>query len=123
MIYSSICFGSEIRFATRKRRVCSKLYRGRYSKRQKTANSGEKPSKMTENEIKTVKNDGKSPFPTIAYKAVYDALIENPKAKYEQLEIYLGLSESSIQRAIKWMKENGYIDAEHSKVIGIWQIR
>lgn len=91
--------------------------------RPKTANSGEKPSKMTENEIKTVKNDGKSPFPTIAYKAVYDALIENPKAKYEQLEIYLGLSESSIQRAIKWMKENGYIDAEHSKVNGIWQIR
>ena len=71
---------------------------------------------------KTVKNDGKTPFPSLLHKNVYDALIDDPRAKYEQLEKTLGVSESSIQRSIKWMKQNGYIASAHAKIKGVWQI-
>ena len=77
---------------------------------------------MTENDSKTVRNGGKIPFPSLLHKNVYDALIKDPRAKYEQLEGTLGVSESSIQRSIKWMKQNGYIDSSHSKIKGVWQI-
>lgn len=91
--------------------------------RPKTANSGEKPPKMAENETKTAKNGGKLHFPSITFQLIYDAIVANPEIKYEQLEVSLNVGETTIRRAVKWMKENGYIDAEHSKVNGIWQIR
>ena len=56
------------------------------------------------------------------YKNVYDAICLNPKIKYSQLEDNLGIGTSSIHRAIGWLKENGYINAERSKVKGVWQI-
>ena len=46
----------------------------------------------------------------------------NPKIKYSQLEENLGIGESSIHRAIGWLKENGYINSERSKNKGVWQI-
>ena len=67
-------------------------------------------------------NGQKPPFPTILYKNVYDAICMNPKIKYSQIEENLGIRESSIHRAIGWLKENGYINSERSKVKGVWQI-
>lgn len=90
-----------------------------------TENGGaneQKPSKMTENEIKTVKNDGKPEFPNLLVKNVYQVLKLNRKVKYSQLEDNLGVSESTIQRAITWLKENGYINPERSKINGEWQL-
>ena len=82
----------------------------------------QKPSKMGENESKTFKDNQKPSFPTILYKNVYDAICLNPKIKYSQLADNLGVAESSIHRAVYWLKENGYINAERSKVKGVWQI-
>ena len=105
--------------------------------------SYQKPSSMTENESETVmeefknpqnwgkmnqkppklgENEQKPPFPTILYKNVYDAICMNPKIKYSQIEENLGIGESSIHRAIGWLKENGYINSERSKIKGVWQI-
>ena len=82
----------------------------------------QKPSKMGENELKTFKENQKPSFPTILYKNVYDAICLNPKIKYSQLVDNLGVAESSIHRAVNWLKENGYINAERSKIKGVWQI-
>lgn len=71
---------------------------------------------------KTVKNDGKSEFPNLLVKNVYQVLKLNRKVKYSQLEDNLGVSESTIQRAITWLKENGYINPERSKINGEWQL-
>ena len=88
---------------------------------------------MTENESETSmeefknpqflgKMNKKPPFPTILYKNVYNAICMNPKIKYSQIEENLGIGESSIHRAIGWLKENGYINSERSKIKGVWQI-
>ena len=84
--------------------------------------NSQKPSKMRENESKTFKDNQKPSFPTILYRNVYDAICLNPKIKYSQLADNLGVAESSIHRAVYWLKENGYINAERSKVKGVWQI-
>ena len=77
---------------------------------------------MTENEQKTVKNDGKYDFPNLLVKNVYQVIKINRKVKYSQLEDNLGVSESTILRAITWLKENGYINPERSKIKGEWQL-
>ena len=79
----------------------------------------QKPPILGENDGQT---NQKPPFPTMLYKNVYDAICLNPKIKYSQLEDNLGIGDSSIHRAIGWLKENGYINAERSKVKGVWQI-
>lgn len=75
-----------------------------------------------ENDIKTVIQIQKPSFPTDLIRNVYQAICMNPKIKYSQLEDNLGVAESTVQRAIGWLKENGYINAERSKVKGVWQI-
>ena len=84
-----------------------------------------KPSDLTEN------NEGKSnkeirlpfsEFPTMLTWNVYEAIKMNRKAKYSWLQDNLGVSESSIIRAINDLKELGYINKEHSKVKGEWQL-
>lgn len=75
-----------------------------------------------ENELKTVIVEQKPSFPTKLVKDVYELICMNPKIKYSQMEDNLGVSESSIQRAIGWLKDNGYINRGHSKVKGVWQI-
>ena len=52
----------------------------------------------------------------------YNAISSNPRIKYEELENILNLGETTIRRAVKWMKQNGYIDSAHSKIKGVWQI-
>ena len=91
---------------------------------------GEKPSKMKENDGKPSENPSKmkenggkpSNFPSLIVKNVYEAIKMNRKAKYSWLQDNLGVSESTIVRAINDLKRLGYIDAVHSKVNGEWQL-
>ena len=63
-----------------------------------------------------------SKFPTPIVEEVYKAIKLNRKAKYSWLQDNLGVSESTILRAINDLKELGYIDKEHSKIKGEWQL-
>ena len=85
-------------------------------------NEGEdsqKPPKMGENEGE---NTQKCAFPTITIKNVYDLICQNRTVKYVQIEENLGIDDNTVQRSIAWLKENGYINKEHSKVKGVWQL-
>ena len=84
--------------------------------------SSEKPSNLTENEGEKQSNLSISDFPTMVTWNVYQAIKLNRKAKYSWLQDNLGVSESTILRAINDLKELGYIDPEHSKVKGEWQL-
>ena len=61
-------------------------------------------------------------FPSKIVEDVYKAIKLNRKAKYSWLQDNLGVSEATIKRAIADLKELGYIDPEHSKVNGEWQL-
>ena len=63
-----------------------------------------------------------SDFPTMLTWNVYHAIKQNRKAKYSWLADNLGVSEATIKRAIADLKELRYIDPEHSKVKGEWQV-
>ena len=82
----------------------------------------EKPSNMTENDEGKQTKMAISDFPTMVTWNVYQAIKLNRKAKYSWLADNLGVSEASIKRAIADLKELGYIDPEHSKVKGEWQL-
>lgn len=75
----------------------------------------EKTSKMRENEPKTLKNEGKPDFPSLVTKNMYELIKMNRKVKYSQMEENLGVDESTVWRAVAWLKDNGYINKEHSK--------
>ena len=87
--------------------------------------NSQKPSNLTENDEG---NSQKRPdltisdFPTMLTWNVYNAIKQNRKAKYSWLQDNLGVSESSIIRAINDLKELGYINKEHSKIKGEWQL-
>lgn len=78
---------------------------------EKDEGNNQKPSNLTENY-----------FPSMIVKNVYDAIKMNRQAKYSWLQDNLGVSESTILRAIADLKELGYINKEHSKVKGEWQL-
>lgn len=61
-------------------------------------------------------------FPSKIVEDVYKAIKLNRKAKYSWLQDNLGVSEATIKRAIADLKELRYIDPEHSKVNGEWQL-
>ena len=63
-----------------------------------------------------------SKFPAPIVEEVYKAIKLNRKAKYSWLQDNLGVSESTILRAINDLKELGYINKEHSKIKGEWQL-
>ena len=63
-----------------------------------------------------------SDFPTMLTWNVYHAIKLNRKAKYSWLADNLVVSERTIQRAIDDLKELGYINKEHSKIKGEWQL-
>ena len=63
-----------------------------------------------------------SKFPAPIVEEVYNAIKLNRKAKYSWLQDNLGVSESTILRAIKDLKDLGYINKEHSKIKGEWQL-
>ena len=61
-------------------------------------------------------------FPSKIVEDVYKAIKLNRKAKYSWLQDNLGVSEATIKRAIADLKELRYIDPEHSKEKGEWQL-
>ena len=63
-----------------------------------------------------------SEFPTPLVKNVYEAIKMKRKAKYSWLADNLGVSEATIKRAIADLKNLGYINSEHSKLKGEWQL-
>lgn len=82
----------------------------------------QKPSNLKENDERKMPQPTISDFPSILVRNVYEAIRQNRKAKYSWLQDNLGVSESSIVRAINDLKELGYISKEHSKVKGEWQL-
>lgn len=85
----------------------------------------QKPSNLTENnkgKPQKPSNLTENVFPTMIVKNVYEAIKMNRKAKYSWLQDNLGVSESTIQRAIDDLKKLGYISSEHSKIKGEWQL-
>ena len=87
--------------------------------RENEGKNTQKPAKMREN---SEGNTQKSVFPTLTIKNIYDLICQNPKIKQAQMAENLGLDDSTIERATVWLKENGYINKEHSKVKGVWQL-
>ena len=61
-------------------------------------------------------------FPTPLVEEVYKAIRLNRNAKYSWLADNLGVSEATIKRAIADLKRLGYINSEHSKIKGEWQL-
>ena len=76
---------------------------------------------LNKNAIKQT-NLAVSEFPTMIVKNVYEAIKMNRKAKYSWLADNLGVSERTVQRAIDDLKKLGYINSEHSKNKGEWQL-
>ena len=85
-----------------------------------------KNPKMGENDegksSKTLKMGEKVHFPTLAIKSILELIRQNPTIKYAQIEDNLGIDENTVHRSIAWLKDNGYINKEHSKVKGVWQL-
>ena len=75
-----------------------------------------------ENQTQKQPNLSISDFPSMLTWNVYEAIKMNRKAKYSWLADNLGVSERTIQRAIDDLKELGYINKEHSKIKGEWQL-
>ena len=91
-----------------------------------TENDEEKSQKQTQ---KRTQKQTKNPprlkipeFPTLLVEEVYKAIKFNPRAKYSWLADNLGVNERTVQRAIADLKKLGYINSEHSKIKGEWQL-
>ena len=63
-----------------------------------------------------------SKFSAPIVEEVCKAIKLNRKAKYSWLQDNLGVSEATIKRAINDLNELGYINKEHSKIKGEWQL-
>ena len=85
-------------------------------------NGQEDDQKQPKKQPKKQPNLSISEFPTMLTWNVYHAIKLNHKAKYSWLADNLGVSERTIQRAIDDLKELGYINKEHSKIKGEWQL-
>ena len=83
----------------------------------------ENGQKLTsETDIDEQKLTSRIEIPTLGIKNVYELIKQNRKIKYSQMEDNLGVTERTIARAIDWLKENGYINPERSKIKGEWQL-
>ena len=90
---------------------------------QKTAILNEKPSQKVSKKGTRKGTKIKVPvFPSKIVEDVFKVLKLNPKARLSWLADNLGVSERTIKRAINDLKELGYINSEHSKVKGVWQL-
>lgn len=69
-------------------------------------------------------NDGITGIPVITdlHKSVYQTVCMKPTIKYTELADYIGVSESSITRAIRELKEHGYIARRGARKSGEWVI-
>lgn len=88
-------------------------------------NGHEKRSNMTVSDKKPSKKSSTFKIPEFSSKIVedvYKALKLNRKAKYSWLQDNLGVSEATIKRSIADLKKLGYIDPEHAKIKGEWQL-
>lgn len=84
---------------------------------------------MGENDERNGQNAQKHPnmgenvhFPTLVIKNVLELLHQNPKIRYIDVQENLGIDDNTVQRSIAWLKENGNINKERSKVKGVWQL-
>lgn len=86
----------------------------------------QKPAEMRENDggnaQKYPKMGENAHFPTLAIKNILELLRQNPKIRYIDLQESLGIDDNTVHRSIAWLKDNGYINKEHSKVKGVWQL-
>ena len=78
--------------------------------------------KQTKKQTKKQTRKTISEFSAPLVEEVYKAIKMNRKAKYSWLADNLGVSERTIQRAINDLKILGYINKEHSKRNGEWQL-
>ena len=78
--------------------------------------------KQTQKQTQKQTNLAVFDFPTLLVKNVYEAIKMNRRVKYSWLADNLGVSERTIQRAINDLKDLGYINKEHSKIKGEWQL-
>ena len=84
---------------------------------------GEKPSQKRSQKRSQFDPKTSIPtFPTPVVENVYQALKLHRKAKYAWLADNLGVSEATVKRAIADLKNLGYINSEHSKIKGEWQL-
>lgn len=68
-------------------------------------------------------NDGiKRPVGNDLHKAVYQTICMKPTIRYTELADNIGVSESSITRAIRELKEYGYIARHGARKSGEWII-
>lgn len=91
--------------------------------RSNSAISGEKPSQKRSKKVSRKVSKIQVPeFPSKIVEDVFKVLKLNPKARLSWLADNLGVSEITVKRAVSDLKELGYINPEHSKVKGVWQL-
>lgn len=90
--------------------------------RENDEGNGQNAQKYTQMSQSGEKNTQRPAFPTITIKNVFDLICQQPQIKQAQMADNLGVDDSTIERATVWLKENGYINKEHSKVKGVWQL-
>ena len=97
----------------------------RENERENTQNPAKTDIENPKTDIDSSKTDTKTDielFPSLLVKNVYELIRFNRKIKYTEMEDNLGVTERTIARAIDVLKEMGYINKEHSKVKGVWQL-
>ena len=80
------------------------------------------PQKVSQKVSRKVSKIQVPEFPSKIVEDVFKALKINPKARLSRLADNLGVSEITVKRAVSDLKELGYINSEHSKVKGVWQL-
>lgn len=80
------------------------------------------PQKVSQKVSRKVSKIQVPEFPSKIVEDVFKALKINPKARLSWLADNLGVSEITVKRAVSDLKELGYINSEHSKVKGVWQL-
>ena len=90
--------------------------------RENDEGNGQNAQKYTQMSQSGEKNTQRPAFPTITIKNVFDLICQQPQIKQAQMADNLEVDDSTIERATVCLKENGYINKEHSKVKGVWQL-
>ena len=86
---------------------------------QKDAGKVQKPANMRENDSVIAQ---KPAFRNITIQRVYELICHDPSIKQAQMATILGVDDSTIERATAWLRNNGYLNKERSKLKGRWQL-